>query len=84
MLYHPLVNYLRLLMFFTPIGAGYDIYYLAFGGPLVAQLFMMMADVSCPYFLNRRDRIFMPIGDFLFMLLLLGILMFIQESSQSA
>lgn len=73
MLYHPLVNYLRLLLFFLPIGAGFDLYYVAFGGPLVAQLFMMMADVSCPFFNNRRDRIFMPFGNFLFMLIQLGI-----------
>jgi hypothetical protein len=72
MLYHPLVNYIRLLIFFVPIGAGYDLYYLAFGGPLFAQLFMMMADVSCPYFWNRRDRVFMPLGNFLFILLQLG------------
>ena len=67
MLYHPLLNYLRLLIFFIPIGAGYDIRYVCFGGAIFSQLFIVMADISCPYFLNRRDKVFGPLNNFLLM-----------------
>jgi hypothetical protein len=42
MLYYPVMNYLRLMFFFLPIGAAYDLYYISFGGPIISQLFMMM------------------------------------------
>ena len=73
MLYHPLINYLRLLLFFVPIGAGYEIYYVSFGGAIISQLFIVMADISCPFFWNRRDRVLGPLNNFLLMGLELGI-----------
>lgn len=48
MLYYPLMNYFRLLIFFLPIGMSYDLYYSGFGGPLLSQLLMMMIEISSP------------------------------------
>jgi hypothetical protein len=42
MLYYPVMNYLRLLLFFVPIGASWDFYYASYGGAILAQLIMMM------------------------------------------
>jgi hypothetical protein len=69
MLYQPLLNYLRLLIFFLPIGAGYDLYYISFGGMIISQLFMVMADISCPFYTNRRDKILFPLNNFVLMLI---------------
>jgi hypothetical protein len=44
MLYYPLMNFTRLLIFFIPIGAAYDLYYVSFGGAIISQLFMMMIE----------------------------------------
>ena len=69
MLYYPLLDCIRQLIFFIPIGAGEELYYVSFGGAIVSQLFITMSDISCPYFLNRRDKIVRPFTNFL----LLGI-----------
>lgn len=69
MLYHPLIDYLRLLAFFVPIGAGREIYYVSFGGPIFSQLFIMMADISCPHFTYRKDRVLGPLNNFLLLLI---------------
>lgn len=65
MLYYPVMNYLRLLVFFLPIGAAYDLYYLSFGGAIISQLFMMMIEVSSPAYSKKRDRFFYPLNNFL-------------------
>ena len=42
MMYYPVMNYLRLLIYFVPIGAGWDVLYASYGGPIAAQLFIVM------------------------------------------
>ena len=56
MLYYPLMNFVRLLVFFVPIGAAYDLYYISFGGAIISQLFMMMIEVSSPGYTSKRDN----------------------------
>jgi hypothetical protein len=73
MLYYPLMNYFRLaFLFFLPIGAFYDLYYVSFGGPILSQLIIVMLEVSSPGYSRRRDRILCPINNFLLMLMQLG------------
>jgi hypothetical protein len=76
MLYYPLMNYFRLvLFFFIPIGAAYDFYYLGFGGPLLSQLLMMMIEISSPGYLLKRDKVIFPLNNFIIMLMELSILL---------
>lgn len=65
-LYYPLMNYVRLLIFFIPIGSCWDIYYASYGGVIVSQLLMMMIQISCTGYINNRDKILFPINNFLF------------------
>ena len=65
MLYYPVMNYLRLMFFFLPIGAAYDLYYVSFGGPILSQLFMMMIEVSSPGYTKKKDRFLYPLNNFL-------------------
>lgn len=74
MLYYPLMNYFRLLIFFLPIGMSYDLYYTGFGGPLLSQLLMMMIEISSPGYELKRDKIMYPVNNFLLMLIELSIL----------
>lgn len=67
MLYYPLMTYLRLMLFFLPIGASYDFYYFSFGGAIISQLFMMMIEISSPGYVKKRDRFFYPLNNFLLM-----------------
>jgi hypothetical protein len=59
------MNFLRLLLFFVPIGAAYDLYYISFGGAIISQFFMMMIEVSSPGYTNKRDNFFYPLNNFL-------------------
>lgn len=68
MLYYPVMNYLRLLLFFVPIGASWDFYYASYGGAILAQLIMMMIEVSCSGYTLRRDKILFPLQNFLLMI----------------
>ena len=65
MLYYPLMNFVRLLVFFVPIGAAYDLYYISFGGAIISQLFMMMIEVSSPGYTSKRDKFMYPLNNFL-------------------
>ena len=83
MLYYPLMNYSRLvLLVFLPIGLGYDVEYLCFGGPILGHLLMMMIEVSSPGYTRRKDRILAPLNNFLIMLMILCNLQTIQASFQ--
>lgn len=77
MLYYPLMNYFRLLLFFVPIGASYDMHYMGFGGPLFSQLLMMMIEISSPGYLLKRDKIMYPICNFFILLMELSTLVVI-------
>lgn len=63
------MNYLRLLLFFIPIGASFDFTYASFGGVIVSQLLYIMFSVSSSGFVRNRDSLVYPLCDFLFMLL---------------
>jgi hypothetical protein len=71
-LYYPVMNYLRLLLFFVPIGASYDFSYASFGGVIISQLLYIMFSVSSSGFVKSRDSLVYPLCDFLFMILQLG------------
>ena len=71
-LYYPVMNYLRLLLFFIPIGASYDFSYASFGGVILSQLLYIMLSVSSSGFVKSRDSLVYPLCDFLFMILQLG------------
>ena len=66
------MNYLRLLIFFIPIGASYDFTYASFGGVIMSQLLYIMFSVSSSGFVRSRDNLVYPLCDFLFMILQLG------------
>ena len=78
-LYYPLMNYMRLLVFFIPIGASYDFAYASFGGVIVSQLLYIMFSVSFSGFVKSRDSLVYPLCDFLFMILQLGNFLFYQS-----
>lgn len=66
------MNFLRLLIFYVPIGASYDLSYVSFGGVIFAQLLYIMFTVSSSGFIRTRDGISYPFCDFLMMMLHLG------------
>jgi hypothetical protein len=70
------MNYLRLLIFFIPIGASYDFTHGSFGGVILSQLLYIMFSVSSSGFLRNRDSLVYPLCDFLFMILQLGNFLF--------
>ena len=70
------MNYLRLLIFFIPIGVVYDFTYASFGGVIVSQLAYIILSVSSSGFVKTRDGLVYPFCDFLFMMLQLGTFLF--------
>ena len=70
-LYYPIMIYLRLLAFFLPLGAAYDVYYFSFGGPILSQLVITMLEISCPQYTRKRDKVVYPFVNFFLMLAML-------------
>ncbi len=66
------MNFLRLWIFFLPIGAAYDFTYGSFGGVIVSQLLFVMFSVSSSGFVRSRDSVVYPLCDFLLMILQLS------------
>lgn len=82
-IYVPCLNYLKVLLYCLPIGFFWDYYYLSYGGPITAQLLIIMAEVSSGNYRLRRDRVFFPIQQFLMLIIHLCTPFFMQASSQS-
>lgn len=66
------MNFLRLLFFYIPIGASYDLNYGSFGGVIFSQLLYIMFTISSSGYVQTRDGISYPFCDFLMMMLHLG------------
>jgi hypothetical protein len=64
-LYFPCMNFLRVIGYFLPIGLFWDYYYLSYGGAIMGQLFILMAEVSSTGYLLRRDKVLFPLQNFL-------------------
>lgn len=62
------MNYLRMVVYCLPIGLFWDYYYLAYGGPIIAQMTIIMAEVSSSGYLLRRDRVLFPLQNFLLLI----------------
>lgn len=67
-MYYPAMRYIILLFYYLPIGLSWDFYYISFGGPIIAQLTIMMFEVSSTPYILLRDKILSPIHNFLFVI----------------
>lgn len=65
--------FLRLLLYFVPIGLIWDCNELAYGGPLASQLLAVMVETTSPAYIQLRDRILFPVMNFLMILVQLSV-----------
>jgi hypothetical protein len=73
-IYLPCMNYLRLFLYFFPIGLVWNCQELSYGGPIASQFLMVMIETSSSGYVLLRDKIIFPLLNFLLIIVQLCVI----------
>lgn len=73
-IYYPCMNYIRLFVYFLPIGLIWDCKELTYGAPIASQFLILIMDTTSSPYILIKDKILFPLLNFLLIAVQMGVI----------